>query len=157
MYVAARHDNWSEFQADSEFPELNGYRVDTVARLHNGEGKFTSCQKACFFAIDRDQVGFSQDLQQILLLQCFNDRADVDVRASHKNIEKVADIYRGRRYRRGGDAPGCTCGRCRASGCNAPKLPCLGLCNSVPQSWGKEIDPKLSRRRAIHFRELHFK
>ena len=40
-----------------------------------------------------DQIGLSQDLQKILLLQGFDDRTNIDVGASHEHIEKVGDIH----------------------------------------------------------------
>ena len=82
--VVVRHDHGSEFQLHAEFPELDGHSGKTLSRLNNGERELATGQETCFLAIDCDQVRFSQNLQQILLLQRFDDGADINVGSRDK-------------------------------------------------------------------------
>ncbi len=76
MDVAVGHDHGGKFQLHSEFLERDGDRGKTLPGLDDGEGKFSAGQKAGFLAVYRDQIGLGQDLQQVLLLQGLDHRAN---------------------------------------------------------------------------------
>ena len=89
--VAIRHDHGSKCQLHPEIFELNGDRGETLPGLNHGEGKLAAGQKLSFLAVDRDQIRLGQDLQQVFLLERLDDRAEVDVAAKKKEVERVAD------------------------------------------------------------------
>src|SRR5262249_24795491 len=66
--------------------------------LENRNGKFTTGQEAGVFTRLGHQIGLSQDLQDVLLLQRFNGRGQIDIWAEDEKVEQVthADV--------GGDA-----------------------------------------------------
>ena len=57
--------------------------------LHDREGKFSASQKTGFLAVDGDQVGLGQNLQQTFLLQSLDDRAQVNLRIKEKQVQEV--------------------------------------------------------------------
>ena len=60
-------DRRGEIQPDSKFFELNRDRIDVCPTLYNRKWEFTSCQETRLFSIRSHQIGFSQDLEQVLL------------------------------------------------------------------------------------------
>jgi hypothetical protein len=79
MNVSVGHDDRGELQAHAEFLERNRDRRKSGARLHDGERELAAGQEAGFLAVDRDQVGLGQNLQQVLGLQRFDDRAEINI------------------------------------------------------------------------------
>src|SRR5215467_3192516 len=124
MDVAIRHDYGSEFQSHAEFLELNRDRGEALPGLYEGEGKFSAGQKARFFSVDGNQIWLGQNLQQVLLLERLDYRANRNIGSADEYIEKVADIHRRRRGRRGGRRRPAVGGR--SGGCvmnsHAPEL-----------------------------------
>ena len=51
-----------EVQSHTEGPKLNGDSTDILAPLHDGEGKFATGKKTGLLSIERQQIGFRQNL-----------------------------------------------------------------------------------------------
>ena len=57
-----------------------------------GDAEFlTSGEKAGFLAVDRDQIGLGENLQQILGGESFNRGSQVNVRSKQKQVQNVVD------------------------------------------------------------------
>ena len=76
MNAAIRLDDRCKFQTHAKFTELNRDRAQSGrVRLDDWERKFSAGEEACFFAIERDQIGLGKDLQETLLMQGLDHRA----------------------------------------------------------------------------------
>ena len=93
--VAVRHDHRSELELHAKFLERDGDGGESRAGLHDGEGKLTTGEEAGFLAVDRDQIGLGQNLQQILGLQRFDHGAEVNVGAEQEQVQNIADGFVG--------------------------------------------------------------
>ena len=78
----------------AEFPKLNRDRPGVGSALQHRNGKFSADQKAGFFAVGGDQIGFGQNLEQVVLLKRFDERPQIQIGAKGENIESVGDVKR---------------------------------------------------------------
>src|ERR1700730_10120077 len=101
MDIPVGHDHGSELQVHAEILERDRHRCEARARLHNRKGELAACQETGFLAIHRNQIGLGENLQQTLVLESFNDGAEVNVWTEKKKIEDVVDG--------GGGRGGCGC------------------------------------------------
>jgi len=67
-HSAIAGDQRGEIQTDAELLELHRNRDVSARPLRDRNRKLTAGEKAGFLAIDRDQIRFRQDFQQIFLL-----------------------------------------------------------------------------------------
>src|SRR5215470_540128 len=81
----------SELELHAKRFELNGYRVlvSCCARNHRVR-QLAACQKLGRFSIGRKQVRFSQNLQNIFLLQSLDGGAQVDIAVEDEEVHQVA-------------------------------------------------------------------
>ncbi len=59
-----------------------------------GKRERAARQEAGLFAFERDQVRLRQNLQQVILLQRFDGRADVQIGPVDKQVQQVGEIDR---------------------------------------------------------------
>ena len=83
------HDQRREVQFDPEFLVLNGDRAQCDSGLRHRNREFTACQEAGFFSVDRNQVGFRQDLQKVLFLKQLQGNTQVQIGAEDEQIEWI--------------------------------------------------------------------
>src|SRR6266550_420186 len=114
MDISIRHDHRSKFQLHAEFLERDGHRGESLTWLDDGEGEFSTREEAGLFTVYGNQIWFGQYLQQVLLLQSFNDGADIEVGAGHEEIKEVGDRDRG------GGTAGAGGAAAGAGGCRRP-------------------------------------
>src|SRR5690242_9123966 len=91
MNISIGHDDRGELQTHAEFLERDRYRREARTRLNDGKGKLASGQKASFLAIDSDQVGLGQDLQETLVFQGLDHRPEIDIRTKDEQVQDIAD------------------------------------------------------------------
>src|SRR4029077_9152638 len=140
-----------------EFLELDSHRIEDLARLDDGEGELPAGKKTGFFAVDRDQISLGQNLEQVLGLERLNHGANIEISASDKDIQEIADVDCGRR---GGS---CSRGRAAAGGGRGgsvmdgygSELPGLDRAYRIAKARGKDIEPVLQNRGAVDLSELH--
>src|SRR5208282_662027 len=118
--------------------------------LRHGKGEFAAGQEAGFLAIDRDQGGLGQNLQEILRLERLDHRTQMDLRVEEEHVEYV-------RYRRGsgewgtrsliGDGP--------YAGDSA-ELAGGGGADGVSGAGRKQVEARLGEGGAVHFSKLDF-
>ena len=157
MNVSARHDYGSEPQLHAEFLELDGDRVETLAGLNDGKGELPAGKKTGFFAVDRDQIRLGQNLEQVLGLERLNHGANIEISASDKDIQEIADVDGG--CRRGS----CSRGRAAAGGSrggrvvdgHGSELPGLDRAYRVALACVKQIEAVLQNGGAVDFSKLH--
>ncbi len=90
MNVAVGLNYGSKFQAHTKFTKLNSDGGDAAcAGLHHGEGEFSSGEEAGFFAIDGDEIGLGENLQQVLRLERFDYGAEMNLRVKEKLVEDI--------------------------------------------------------------------
>src|SRR5207302_67668 len=155
--VSARHDYGSEPQLHAEFLELDGDRVETLAGLNDGKGELPAGKKTGFFAVDRDQIRLGQNLEQVLGLERLNHGANIEISASDKDIQEIADVdggwcgggCRGARTARGGSGGGSVMDG------DGSELPGLDCAYRVALPGIKQIEAVLQNRGAVDFSELH--
>jgi hypothetical protein len=93
--VSIGHDHWREVEFDPELLERNRDRGESLAGLHDGERELPAGQKTGFLAIDGNEVGLRQNLEQVLGLQSFNHGPEVDIRLEQKKIQNIIDGFSG--------------------------------------------------------------
>src|SRR5512140_290568 len=91
MDIPIGHDHRSELQPHAKFLERNGYRRKSGARLDDGKGELTTCQEAGFLAIDRNQVGLGENLQETFIFKSRDGCAKIDVGTKEKKIQDIVD------------------------------------------------------------------
>src|ERR1700687_4974369 len=111
--IPVRHDHGSELQAHAKFLERDRNRRKACAWLHDGKWKLTSGEKAGFLAIDRNQIGLGENLQQILGGKSFDRGSEVNVRSKQKQVQNVIHGCAGTG---GSGGAGRRCGRPRRQG-----------------------------------------
>ena len=60
--------------------------------LHYGKGKFAAGQEAGVFAGSSQEIGFGQNLEDVVLLKGLDGRRQIEIRAEQKDVEKIAEI-----------------------------------------------------------------
>ena len=91
MNIAVRRNNGGELQPHAEFLEGNRHRGKAVSGLHDRERELAARQEGGFFAIHRNQIGLSEDLQKVFRLECFDHSAEVDVGAEQEQVQHVIE------------------------------------------------------------------
>ena len=123
--------------------------VNPCAGLHDGEGELAASQKAGLLAVDGDEVGLGQNLQQILGLQSLDHRAEIDVRAEEKKVQDVVDSLSGRKWRV------LPLRLVNGLGAEAAVLAGSGSPDCIARRRWKEVDAHLSEGGAVDFGELY--
>src|SRR5712692_408309 len=170
MNLSVHGQGGLEIQADAEFLERNGDSIEPLPGLNYRERKFSPCQEARLFVCFGQQVWFSQNLQQILLLQSLDHSSQVNIGPKEKDVKHVADSLGGLKglLRGGGSRSGCGCGniwkgiRSHADRVfnlllsETAKLTRSGGTNGVSRLRGKEIEEQLAQCTPVQFRKLDF-
>src|SRR4029077_3191057 len=148
MNIAVRHDHRLEFELNPEFLELNSYRSEPLAGLHDGERKLAARQETGFLAVHGDEVWFGQDLEQVLGLQGANHRPEMDIRTEEEHVQNVTDVSVCRERPAGA-------GRVRdLLGSEGSELSRRDSLNGLVRSGRDHIDAKQRQRGAIDLGEL---
>src|ERR1700728_66600 len=148
--ISVGHDYGRELQAHSEVLERDGHSGKTRTRLHDGKRELTPGQKAGFLAVDGNQVGFGEDLQQILGFKSFNGGSEINIGPKEKKIEDIIEGGRGR----GGGGPA-ICAGSQGLRAESAELPGRRGADRIRASRGNEVDPELREDGTVHFRELY--
>ena len=91
MDQPARHDNWSELQANAKLLEGDRHGRESGAWLHDRKRELAAGEEARFLAVYCDQIGLGKNLQEVLGLKRLDDGAEIDVRTKHEQVEDVVD------------------------------------------------------------------
>src|SRR6266853_3362919 len=93
MNVTVRHNDGSELQFDAEILEGDCNGRESLTGLDQRKWKLTASQETGFFTVDRDQIRLSQDLKQVLRLQCLNNGSEVNIRPEKKKVQNVINSF----------------------------------------------------------------
>src|SRR5262245_7695997 len=92
-----------EIELHAELSELHGYDRGHAAgggrAGDGGERKLAACQEARRGIFGDDQIRLRENLQQVLLFERLDRRAQVEIGAEDKKVEKVREVDVGIRER----------------------------------------------------------
>src|SRR5207247_10810192 len=119
--------------------------------LHDREGKLTPGQEAGFLAVDRNQIRLCENLQETLIFEGLNRRAEINVGTEKKQVQNIVDSS--------GGSGGTACGPLTARG---QRLRSKGAelsrgygADCVSGSRRNEVDAQLRQCCAVYFGKLY--
>src|SRR5208283_4635704 len=151
MNVAIGLDYGGELEAHTELAELNGDGCDAAGvLLRHGKRKFTSGEKTGFLAIDGNQIGFGQYLQETFLLEGLDHCAQMNLRVKEEQVQQVVYV------RVGGGRTALAAVVDRSQAGDATELAGGDVPDCISRAGREHVDTELSDGRAIDFGELDF-
>src|SRR5262249_2356404 len=93
--AASRHLR-REPELNTEFLELHSDHGSNRTASGGGgqrrEREFTAREEACLFALNRDQVRLSKNLQEIPALHGTNRRTDIQIRTEEEQVQNIGEV-----------------------------------------------------------------